>query len=344
MLKFSKRIVATLLSIVATFSLLLGSACQPTDSSENGKNLAKVEFLYEKINDIVYAGNFSYDDLFIKVTNEKGISMKMPVTADMLSEEDREKLTKPGSHEISLVFADTELTITITLLKKIDGEQGGDVTPDKITYNGEVPSGYYNGVDTLRAAKLKAKLREIISVVKKKETYNNLIKDLVKTDCPVGQEGKVLLFYSRKIVSGTWNPNTNWNREHVWPQSKGWFSTSGAGADLHHLRPENPSVNSSRGNKPFSDKNNSKYFTPDPEVRGDIARILFYLLVRYPESDSYNINCVAESMEMLLSWNESDPVDAWELQRNERTYEIQGNRNPFIDCEEFADMIWDEAA
>ncbi len=339
MLKISKRIVAMLLSILASFTLLIGSACEPIDSSDTSESSTKIELVYDKINNNVYAGEFSYSDLYIKITDPKGVSTKLTVTEDMLSEEDRNKLQTPGIHEISVTFARKELTITITLLKK----SGSDKT-DKITYNGEVPSGYYNGVDTLRAAKLKAKLREIISVVKKKETYNNLIKDLVKTDCPVGQEGKVLLFYSRKIVSGTWNPNTNWNREHVWPQSKGWFKTSGAGADLHHLRPENPSVNSSRGNKPFSDKNNSKYFTPDPEVRGDIARILFYLLVRYPESDSYNINCVAESMEMLLSWNESDPVDAWELQRNERTYEIQGNRNPFIDCEEFADMIWEEAA
>jgi len=335
MLKPSKRIVAMLLSILAAFTLLIGSACEPIDNSGTNAGQTKIELVYDKINDNVYAGEFSYSDLYIKITDSKGVSTQLTVTEDMLSEEDRNKLQTPGTHEISVTFARKELTITITLLEK----SGSDKT-DKITYNGEVPSGYYNGVDALRAAKLKAKLREIISKVKKVESYGDLRTDLAKTDCPVGQEGKVLLFYSRKTVSGKWDPDNLWNREHVWPQSLGWFEEKGAGADLHHIRPENPRVNSSRGNKPFSDKDKSGYYTPDPEVRGDIARILFYLLVRYPESDSYNITCVAESMEMLLEWNESDPVDAWELQRNERTYEIQGNRNPFIDCEEFADMIW----
>ena len=64
------------------------------------------------------------------------------------------------------------------------------------------------------------------------------------------------------------------------------------------------------------------------------------MLVRYSQADSYSITRVAQSMPMLLEWHELDPVDEFEIQRNERCYSVQKNRNPFIDHPEFADMIW----
>jgi len=46
-------------------------------------------------------------------------------------------------------------------------------------------------------------------------------------------------------------------------------------------------------------------------------------------------------MSVLLEWHEEDPVDAREIRRNNIIFEdYQGNRNPFIDHPEFADMIW----
>ena len=82
------------------------------------------------------------------------------------------------------------------------------------------------------------------------------------------------------------------------------------------------------------------YFEPQDSAKGDTARILFYLFVRYTEADRYDFRDVAESLEMLLEWNRLDPVDEWEMERNDETAKIQGNRNPFIDHPEFADMIW----
>ena len=126
----------------------------------------------------------------------------------------------------------------------------------------------------------------------------------------------------------------------MWPQSLGWFSTSDAGADLHHIRPTNPSENSSRGNKKYGTSTSSGYYEPRDEVKGDIARIIFYLMVRYQEADIYTFKSVAESKELLLEWNTMDPVDAFEMNRNEVAYSIQGNRNPFIDHPECAELIW----
>ena len=76
------------------------------------------------------------------------------------------------------------------------------------------------------------------------------------------------------------------------------------------------------------------------EAKGDVARIIFYMLTRYSQSDSNGVTKVAQSMNMLLEWNELDPVDALEIQRNKVAEGIQGNRNPFIDYPELADAIW----
>ena len=188
-------------------------------------------------------------------------------------------------------------------------------------------------------------LRDLIT-----DTHKNVISygdlrynTIAKADASLTDPSKVVLIYSRNEVNSAWDSGTTWNREHVWPQSKGWWgeasnSSKSAGSDLHHVRPENPGVNSSRGNKPFGYK--SGYYLPVDAAKGDVARILFYLLVRYQEADSKSITSVAESMEMLLEWNELDPVDALEIQRNRETEKIQGNRNPFIDYPELANIIW----
>ena len=63
-------------------------------------------------------------------------------------------------------------------------------------------------------------------------------------------------------------------------------------------------------------------------------------MVRYEESDTRTFTTVAESKELLMQWHKQDPVDNFEKNRNEKTFEIQGNRNPFIDHPECAELIW----
>ena len=200
---------------------------------------------------------------------------------------------------------------------------------------------YYDDVNlNLNDNALLLELRDLITTThKKRTTYDELRYNMIsKADASLTDSSKIVCIYSRKEVSSKWDGGDTWNREHVWPQSTGWFKTSGAGSDLHHIRPETPSVNTSRGNKAFGTK--SGQYLPVDEAKGDVARILFYLLTRYSESDSYKITAVAESMEMLLEWNKLDPVDALEKQRNRVCEDIQKNRNPFIDYPELADRIW----
>jgi endonuclease I len=220
---------------------------------------------------------------------------------------------------------------------------------------------YYSNInDDLVGEALKLELRELlIETHTNVRSYDNLKQDLLYTDASLYDEEKVVLFYSRLEIDGVWDADY-WNREHVWPKSLGWFKESGAGSDLHHIRPSDPTVNGAKGNKRLGEvengtivyisqtngggnsgcEYNTNYFEPSDEVKGDVARIIFYLFTRYSQSDSYDSTSVAESLEVLLDWHNQDPVDEWEMRRNERTYEIQGNRNPFIDHPEYAFLIW----
>ena len=229
---------------------------------------------------------------------------------------------------------------------------------DSVGYTGT----YYLSTNlTLSGNSLKTALRTLVSKTTHTTSYEELKTYNPITDRSLSDSSKIVLIYSRVETKGAWTSGgLYWNREHVWPQSQGWFSTSGAGSDLHHLRPEDPTLNSTRGNKPFGEVTggtegklsaanksvgsncyyNSQYFEPQDSSKGDVARIIFYLLVRYSEADSYSITKVAQSMNLLLLWNEMDPVDEWEMNRNNAIENIQGNRNPFIDYPNLAEEIW----
>lgn len=81
----------------------------------------------------------------------------------------------------------------------------------------------------------------------------------------------------------------------------------------------------------------------------DIARSYFYLSVAYMgewsccDVEGVNKSDIKPWMEQILrSWHAGDPVDSYELQRNDDIYlNWQKNRNPFIDHPEWVDQIND---
>lgn len=208
--------------------------------------------------------------------------------------------------------------------------------PGSSTYEGT----YYDDVDlTLTGNALKLVLRELLQDTHTYyTTYADCKKYLPSVDEDLNNSNNMILFYTGQSIVKSQDLNNDWNREHLWPQSLGWFTTSGAGSDLHHIRPCNISVNSSRGNTKYG--TGSSYYNPSDSYKGDIARIIFYLMVAYNEADSYSFTTVAQSLTMLLDWNELDPVSEAEIVRNDKIEDIQGNRNPFIDYPELADQIW----
>jgi endonuclease I len=221
---------------------------------------------------------------------------------------------------------------------------------------------YYDDILlTTSGTTLKGELRTLITSTHKTQTTYGDLRNYLKNSDKV-ESGKMQTFYAHAEINGTWDNGTTYDREHVWPKANSWFSKvsnsdKGAGADLHHIRPTIPKINNTRGYLPFGDFDETKatkvmsgeylggytsngFFEPLDHSKGDVARIIFYLVTRYSESDSYAITKVAQSYEMLLLWNELDPVDEVERNRNEYTYSIQGNRNPFIDYPEMANKIW----
>jgi endonuclease I len=238
-----------------------------------------------------------------------------------------------------------------------------------------IPDGYYDGVENLSGANLKAALTAIISnhTEYPYTSTNTDTWDILKeSDADPNNSSNVIEVYSGRSVDGEqeYNDGTGWSREHVWPQSRGDFSTiMGIGTDLHNLKPVDISVNSARNNRWFDyadyeyiddgyatgSKTSSTLYVWEPrdEVKGDIARIVFYIATRYEGAvDELDMELVDyfppddsnEPKMALLStlklWNTLDPVDDFEINRNSTIYSYQGNRNPFIDHPEYVSRIW----
>lgn len=168
---------------------------------------------------------------------------------------------------------------------------------------------------------------------------------LYNADAALDNPDNVTLMYTgesrywEEYTSGNnmYMPQT-FNTEHVYPQSL--LRMADAVTDLHHLRSADADVNSDRSNLPFIDGSGSNKrignaWYPGDEWKGDVARMVLYLNLRYREK----IEKVGTA-ELFLKWNVEDPVSAFEMQRNEVIYAAQGNRNPFIDNPYLATLIW----
>ena len=262
----------------------------------------------------------------------------------------------------------TKITVTGTLtayfshpgLKDptaFSGGGGSDPGPD--------PGDYYANAIGKTGPALKSALHTIISN-QTKLTYDQVWTALKDTDQDPANTNNVILLYSGRSQSKSTNggdPN-DWNREHVWAKSHGDFgTTTGPGTDVHHLRPEDVSVNAARGNLDFDNGGSTvsecpgcaadgDSFSPRAAVRGDVARMIFYMAVRYDggdgfadlePNDSVN-NGTAPYMgrlSVLKAWSAADPPDAFEQRRNQVIYDNwQHNRNPFIDHPEWVSSIW----
>ncbi|MGN0502102.1 MAG: endonuclease I family protein, partial [Ruminococcus sp.] len=200
-------------------------------------------------------------------------------------------------------------------------------------------------------------------------SYSSLTTYWPNTDAN-NNSGNASMIYSDSTSSSAYS------REHVWPKSRASFKETGGGSDIQHLRPENSTINSTRSNYTFGNVRNvlSTYSTKTYEgkdvlyysssndivevndnVKGDIARILLYVYVRWEEpnlfmntpnpvigtdDDQNDGKKVIESLDTLLEWCQNDPVDTWEMSRNDQCENLQGNRNVFIDYPEYAWLLF----
>ena len=238
--------------------------------------------------------------------------------------------------------------------------------------------GYYESAFGLNDDNLKASLHAIISNHSEFSytASSTDVWDILKvTDRDTANPDNVILIYSGRSVNAAqeYNSAAGWSREHVWAKSRGDFGTSpGPGTDVHHLRPCDVSVNSTRNNRNFDNcvtcqdvvdngyntgsKRDASLWTFEPpsEVKGDVARMIMYMAIRYEGGagepdleltsnllDKSSKQPLQANLATLLEWNRLDSVSDWERHRNDVIFsQFQGNRNPFIDHPELAEHLW----
>jgi len=241
----------------------------------------------------------------------------------------------------------------------------------------QIPEGYYNAATNKTGAELKT---TFFNIIRTHDTlaYKQLWTAYATTD--VDENGYVYDIYSSiskfKITNdqcGSYtNENDCYNREHTFPKS--WFNDAvPMNTDLMHILPSDGFVNAKRSNYPIGETNGEIYksnngfsklgastttgytdvvFEPNDEYKGDFARIYFYMATAYEDKiadwsspmlakNSYPA-FASWAVDMLLRWAETDPVSQKEIDRNNAVYQIQGNRNPFVDHPEYAKLIWDD--
>ncbi len=248
--------------------------------------------------------------------------------------------------------------------------------PVSVTTANNLYTGYYTSVSGIGAS-LKSSLHTLLRTTHTTQySYDALWTQLRYTDEDPANTSNIIEIYTGWSVPKTYSGSgtSQWNREHTWSKSHGDFGeTRPAGTDLHHLRPCDATVNSTKSNKDFNtggslvvdgspysgypaDTGNyttSTSWEPRDADKGDVARMIMYMAVRYEGTDtSFNLELVDYvdtapdyepyygKLSTLLQWHASDPPDAWEARRNDRIHERQGNRNPFVDHPEYAQMIW----
>ena len=259
-------------------------------------------------------------------------------------------------------------------------------TPLNPTYGNvspTIPSGYYDSLEGLSGVALRQALQDIIAnpSVVRLHSYAD-IWDIIRTaDQNPANSNQVWCMYVEspmaKIDQQVGSSIVGkWNREHIFCQSRGgfevssndtadginfWSSTSAASvvdgvSDAHHIRVENGQENSSRNNKNYGTVNSATVYAGPSNSqgswRGDVARALFYMSVRFNglnvvngDPNEYLPSTTTSSgnigdLATLLTWNTTDPRDDFEMNRNNYIYTWQMNRNPFIDYPLLANYIF----
>jgi endonuclease I len=248
------------------------------------------------------------------------------------------------------------------------------------------PEGYYAGTSGLSGESLKSLLNSIIrnhTIIPYTAGATDVWDALQDLDEDPANSENVLLIYtgvSRSKGDTNGNGNTgngeSWEREHLWPKSYGIFEDGPDTSDLFNLMACRRSVNSSRSNRIFAEADPSHptdpgiappncpdclydrvngqggLWTPRPSEKGDIARALFYMAVRYDGRDSgtsdlelgdapNSATSTFGHLETLLRWHQEDPVSEEERRRNHLIWSAyQGNRNPFVDHPEMAAAVF----
>jgi uncharacterized protein YjdB len=225
--------------------------------------------------------------------------------------------------------------------------------------NQTAASSYWSGLSLSDyGSAFRTDLRSImIAKQTKTGSYDGCKTVLCSSDLDPAGSGQMLGFYDETKLTATWDSAATWNREHVWPNSRG-AGTSGPGGDPHMIRPASVSTNSGRGSNMYGyTSEGSNAFDPGNTIeyyRGIAARIIFYTATRWWTDPGKNSNNLELSTDLsdtlsnnhmgnvtdLIAWNNAYPVQKSEIVRNEYLASQGYGRNPFIDNPDYANYIW----
>lgn len=232
-------------------------------------------------------------------------------------------------------------------------------------YQGSTQNDLYASTENLIGTALMNELYVLVNENIDLQTYDDARQALEIIDRDLNDSTKLWGIYDGVMLNATWDGGTTWNREHVWPNSRlGMDRVDGyernQATDLHNLRASSVAINSSKSDRVFLEGSGladiTDYgFYPGDDHRGDVARIIFYMATAYDflelsdndllladESNHYTLDGARMGkLSVLLLWHKLDPVSDFEVARNNRIEDIQGNRNPFIDRPEFVHLIWE---
>ncbi|MFM2230401.1 MAG: hypothetical protein RL607_1659 [Bacteroidota bacterium] len=299
-------------------------------------------------------------------------SSTITMVDDTNNEGDEELLIKVNNVPSGYVLNNNSIVVRVNDNDYIVSPWGTPLNPTFGMVTPTLPNGYYASLEGLSGAALKQALQDIIAnpAVVHAHNYGDIADILLESDRNPLNGSQVWMMYVEsprsKIDYQTGNSNVGvWNREHIWPQSRGGFADATSSfadginvwlptgpdditaghADAHHIRAEDGSENTTRSNRDYG----SDYNGPSGNAgswKGDVSRALFYMAVRYNGLNLVNGNPADSTvgqmgdLTSLLTWNHSDPADDFEMHRNNYIYTWQYNRNPFIDYPLLADYIF----
>ena len=329
------------------------------------------------INFTLNNGNFNNSDysgnLFVTIpVGQSSAQTNVILTDDSVDEGDEEMLINVQPLSLGYVLNNNNITVRVYDNDFIVQSYGTPLSPTYGLVTPTIPAGYYDSLEGLSGNALKQAVQDIIAnpAVVRAHNYGDIEFILKEADKNPLNSNQVWQMYveSPKPILDYQTGSSNigvWNREHIFPQSRGGFSggtsstADGIGvwlptnaddilsghADAHHLRAEDGAENSTRSNRDYG----SDYNGPTGSQgswNGDVSRALFYMAVRYNGLNLVNGNpsdaIVGQigDLATLLTWNTTDPRDDFEMNRNNYIYTWQMNRNPFIDYPNLADYIF----
>lgn len=317
------------------------------------------------------AEDFTGDTVLTILAGQSSVSTTITLIDDDLNEGDEVAILLLSNLPAEFLVLNNNVPIRVVDNDFTVAPFGTPINPTFGVVTGTTPAGYYDGLNGLADTDLRQALQNIIAnpEVVRAHTYADVIDMVKEADQNPENSNEVWLVYLEtgrpKLDFQTTSNNVGvWNREHTFPRSRGGFdsiaadtlsdgrdifwttnadSTRHANSDGHGIRAIDAAENNSRGNQFYG-----QYNGPPGTLggfKGDVARCIFYLAVRYNGLEVVNgfpDGLIGQfgDLATLLDWHRNDPPDDFEMNRNNVIYTWQYNRNPFIDQPDLVEYFW----